>query len=90
MARSSVVLPQPEGPRKQTNSPSAIVERDVAQRGEGAEALGQRSDCAGTGQRRRHRRYGGDGPQRPVDDRPMHGAPIDAEIAGAARSARLR
>ena len=24
MARSSVVLPQPEGPRKQTNSPSAI------------------------------------------------------------------
>jgi hypothetical protein len=24
MARSSVVLPQPDGPRKQTNSPSAI------------------------------------------------------------------
>ena len=24
MARSSVVLPQPEGPRKQTNSPSVI------------------------------------------------------------------
>ena len=24
MARSNVVLPQPDGPRKQTNSPSAI------------------------------------------------------------------
>ena len=32
MIRSSVVLPQPEGPSSVTSSPSAIVERDVLER----------------------------------------------------------
>ena len=44
MARSRVVLPQPDGPRKQTNSPFADIERDVAQGGEVAEALGEVAD----------------------------------------------
>ena len=39
MMRSRVVLPQPEGPRKQTNSPCADRQVDVGQRLEGAERL---------------------------------------------------
>ena len=45
IARSSVVLPQPDGPRKQTNSPRIDLERDVLQRGERAELLGQPLDA---------------------------------------------
>ena len=44
IARSSVVLPQPEGPRKQTNSPRD-VQRDRVQRGKGAKALGEIGDA---------------------------------------------
>ena len=39
MMRSSVVLPQPDGPRKQTSSPASIVEVDRLQRHEAAERL---------------------------------------------------
>ena len=39
MARSSVVLPQPDGPRKETNSPLATVQADAFQGDEGAELL---------------------------------------------------
>ncbi len=38
--RSVVVLPQPDGPSRQTTSPRADVEVDVAHRHEAAEALG--------------------------------------------------
>ena len=41
MARSNVVLPQPDGPRKQTNSPSSMSSESPVERGEVAEALGQ-------------------------------------------------
>ena len=37
--RSSVVLPQPDGPTMVKNSPSAIVEVDAVDGGEGAEGL---------------------------------------------------
>ncbi len=39
MMRSSVVLPQPEGPSSATSSPEGNVQADVVQRGEAAEAL---------------------------------------------------
>ena len=48
IARSSVVLPHPDGPRKQTNSPSYDLERDVVEGGEGAELLGEPARSGGT------------------------------------------
>ena len=39
MMRSSVVLPQPEGPSRATNSPSCDGERHLLQGAEGAEFL---------------------------------------------------
>ena len=44
MMRSSVVLPQPEGPSRATNSPSATVSDTSLQRAEGAEILGDPVD----------------------------------------------
>ena len=40
MMRSSVVLPDPDGPSSATNSPDWMSRFDVVERGEGAEALG--------------------------------------------------
>ena len=40
MMRSSVVLPEPEGPSSATSSPESTVEVDAGKRREGAEALG--------------------------------------------------
>jgi hypothetical protein len=40
---SSVVLPQPDGPRKQTNSPLSMLERHATQHRRGAEQLAQRA-----------------------------------------------
>ena len=37
--RSVVVLPQPDGPRNDTNSPRSAREHEVLDRGEGAERL---------------------------------------------------
>ena len=37
--RSTVVLPQPDGPRKETNSPGADIEVEVLHDGGGAEGL---------------------------------------------------
>ena len=39
MMRSRVVLPQPEGPSRETNSPAATFEIDAAQDRGGAEGL---------------------------------------------------
>ena len=39
--RSVVVLPQPDGPTSTTNSPSSMVEADVAHRDDAAECLAQ-------------------------------------------------
>ena len=40
MMRSSVVLPEPEGPSSATSSPVSTCEVDVVDRDEAAEALG--------------------------------------------------
>ena len=44
MIRSSVVLPQPDGPSSATSSPDAELQADVVQRGEVAEALADVAD----------------------------------------------
>ena len=45
MMRSSVVLPEPDGPSSATSRPGRHVEIDVVQRGEFAEALGDSARC---------------------------------------------
>jgi hypothetical protein len=44
MMRSSVVLPQPEGPSRATSSPVGMSRVDVVERDEIAEALGDVAD----------------------------------------------
>ena len=46
IARSSVVLPQPDGPRKRDELAALDVEVDILERGERAEALGETADRA--------------------------------------------
>ena len=41
ISRSVVVLPQPDGPSRQTSWPCSIVQRHVVDDGDGAVALGQ-------------------------------------------------
>ena len=41
MQASAVLLPQPEGPRRVRNSPSAMLEVEPAHGGDVAEALGE-------------------------------------------------
>ena len=43
--RSTVVLPQPDGPRKETNSPAPDIEVEVLDHGGGAEGLADMLDA---------------------------------------------
>ena len=53
ITRSSVVLPQPEGPRKQTSLPFSTSSETLSSAVNGAEALGQRRGRAGAWTERR-------------------------------------
>ena len=44
MMRSRLVLPEPEGPRSATSSPSGTLRLTSFERGEGAERLGDAAD----------------------------------------------